>query len=130
MLIHFEVPQSFGTITDRRPTRHSAGRFPVDVLETEHATIVYAELPGVQKEHVQITFEGDMLTISGKRPEKQIPEDARILLHEQRVRDVQRSLMIGHPVDHDAMSARLENGLLTVELPKAAVAKPRTIAIT
>ena len=129
MLIHFEVPTDYQYILDHREPASQAGRFPADVMETDHGTTVYGELPGVQKQGIQITFEDDVLTISGKRPEKEIPKEARILLHEQRIREFQRSFVIGHPVDQEAITASLENGLLTVELPKAAMAKPRTITI-
>jgi HSP20 family protein len=43
--------------------------------------------------------------------------------------DFQRSIRIGHPVDQERISAKLEDGLLTVELPKAEIAKPKTIEI-
>ncbi len=129
MLIHFELPTDFETVMNRTPRRVVSNRVPVDVMENQHGTTVYAELPGVRKEDVQITFEEEVLTITGKRQEREIPNDARVLLHEQRVRDFERSLMIGHPVNQEAMTARLENGLLTVELPKAEIAKPKTIDI-
>lgn len=129
MLIHFELPAELETLVHETPARRAACRVPVDVMESEKGTTVYAELPGVRKEDVQITFEDEVLSIGGTRAEKEIPEDARILLHEQRTRDFQRSIMIGHAVDQDAISATLENGLLTVEVPKAAAARPKTIAI-
>lgn len=129
MLIHFELPTEFKTMVNREPGRRLLSRVPVDIVETEHGTTVYAELPGVKKEAMHITFEDGVITITGKRAEQVIPEDARVLLHEQRTREFERSIMIGHPVEQDALTASLENGVLTVELPKAAVARPKTIEI-
>ncbi len=129
MLIHFELPAELETVVNSVPGRRILSRVPVDVMQSEQGTTVQAELPGVRKDDIQITFEDEVLTISGKRAEKAIPADARVLLHEQRTREFHRSIMIGHPVEQDAMTASLESGLLTVELPKAAAARPRTIAI-
>jgi len=129
MLIHFELPTEYETTLHPVGSRRNAGRFPVDVVESQNGTTVYAELPGVKKEDLQITLEEEVLTIAGKRAEKAIPEEARVLLHEQRLREFSRSIMIGHPVEPDALTASLENGVLTDELPKAAAAKPRTISI-
>jgi len=130
MLIHFELPTESETTGRHRMRRGVSNRFPVDIIETEHGTTVYAELPGVKKADVQITFEDEILTITGKRPEKEIPDEARILLHEQRIREFNRSIRIGHPVEQESLTATLENGLLSVDVPKAAIARPRTIEIS
>ena len=130
MMIRFALPTEFDTAYEQPSVQGARGWVPVDVIATENGTIVYAELPGVKKEDMTLTFEENVLTIVGKRQEKQIPDDARILLHEQRRRDVQRRVRVGHPVDAARMTATLENGLLTVELPKAEAARPRTIAIS
>jgi len=129
MLIHFELPSELETVLNPVATRRNTGWFPIDVVASEQGTTVYAELPGVKKEDLQITFEEETLTISGKRAEKSIPDDARVLLHEQRLREFSRSILISHPVEQEAMKASLENGMLSIELPKAVAARPRTIAI-
>ena len=130
MLIRFALPTEFDSLAETIPMPATQGLVPIDIVEGEKGTTVYAELPGVKKEDVSLTFEDDALTIVGKRQEKEIPDDARILLHEQRRRDVRRSIHIGHAVEAAQITASLENGLLVVELPKAEAARPRTIAIS
>lgn len=101
----------------------------IDVAENDAATVVVAELPGVKKEDVTIKFENNVLTISGERKPYEIPQDARILLNEMRVRKFTRSLEIPHDVDGEKITAELNNGILRVTLPKAEVARTRTIEI-
>lgn len=101
----------------------------VDVMENEIESVVVAELPGVAKEDIAVTFERNILTLSGERKAAQIPENTRVLLHEQRPRSFRRSLRVPHDVERTAISASLENGLLRIVLPKAETAKPRVVEV-
>ncbi len=104
--------------------------FPaIDVVENDNETVVIAELPGVKKEDIQLKYENNVLTISGERKPYEIPEDARVLLNEMRVRKFSRSLTIPHDVVLENITAELNNGVLRVTLPKAEVARTRTIEI-
>jgi HSP20 family protein len=129
MLIHFEVPtRSFREFEYLTPTI-MRGRLPVDVLETQNGTVIYAELPGVGKDDITLTVEEDVLTIAGSRRAVELPEGGRFLLKEQRTHNFERRIAVSHPVDARSMTASLENGLLRVELPKAEAARSRTIEI-
>jgi HSP20 family protein len=130
MLIRFALPTELESLHESLALPATQGLVPVDIMEDEKGTTVFAEIPGVKKEDMSLTFEDEVLTIVGKRQVREIPNDARILLHEQRRRDVSRSIHIGHPVEAAQITASLENGLLTVQLPKAEAARPRTIAIS
>lgn len=130
MLLRIDMPTRLmdSTLEDlfEMPRRSTPA---VDVAEYDERTVVVAELPGVRKEDVQLTFTKDVLTITGERKPLEIPQNAKILVHEQHVRSFERSVRIGHAVDTEAISASMEQGMLTVVLPKAAVARPRTITV-
>jgi HSP20 family molecular chaperone IbpA len=98
-------------------------------MENDNETVIVAELPGVAKEDVSVTFEGDVLSFGGERKRNQLPENVRVLLNEQKVRSYRRSLRIRHHVDRAAISATLEQGLLRIVLPKVAAVKPRVIEV-
>ncbi len=128
MFIRVAVPSFLEELTDTAAFDTPATP-AVDVLENEHNTVVVAEMPGVIKENVSVTFERDILIIKGERKPLEIPEKARVLMHEQQTRTFVRSLRIRHDVDRTAISASLENGMLRIVLPKAEVAKPRVIEV-
>ncbi len=101
----------------------------VDVLEQEQAYVIVAEVPGFRKEDLKINLEQQVLTLSGERNDEQRSANVRLKLNEIGARSFSRSFRFGSDVDGENISARLENGILTVTVPKAASAKPRTISI-
>ncbi len=133
MLIRFDFPRTLDNLIDDVFTSDVlpySSKFPaVDITEHDNETVVVAELPGVKKEDVKIKFEGNVLTISGERKPYEIPEDARILLNEMRVKEFSRSIEFEHDVDTGKISAEMTNGILTVRLPKAESARVRTIEV-
>jgi HSP20 family protein len=133
MLVRFDFPRIFENLiedfctTDILPTY---SRYPaVDIAEQDNETIVIAELPGAKKEDVRITFENNVLTMSGERKPYEIPENARVLLNEARIRNFSRSIEFRHNVDVNKISAEMSNGVLRVVLPKAESARVRTIEV-
>jgi HSP20 family protein len=109
-----------------RTTRE--GWYPVDLYETDEALVIQAVLPGVRSEDITISYEGGVLTIRGKtQPEPE--EKRRYYLRERTFGEYVRSFNLPLPVDIDKAQAKLENGILTVILPKAAQVRPRTIPV-
>lgn len=88
---------------------------PVDVYESKESFLLIAELPGVRSEDVEISLEKGELTLEARRGDQPL--------------DFRRRFALSLPVDADRVSARLEHGVLRVELPKAEEAKPRTIPV-
>jgi HSP20 family protein len=133
MLLRFDFPKTFNNLledtvqTDYVSSRTSAPA--MDITEHENEYVAIVELPGVKKEDVKITFEKDVLTLEGVRKPYEIPQDARVLLNEMRVRDFSRSIRVPVEIDATSISAELENGILKVVLPKSQEARVRTIAI-
>jgi len=95
----------------------SAPRFPVDLYEDKDNTYVRAELPGVNRDAINVEIVDGYLNISASR--KQGDESFSL----------NRSVSIPEAVQADKVSAAYENGVLTVTLPKQEQAKPRKIAI-
>jgi HSP20 family protein len=105
-------------------------KFPaMDIAEHENEFVAIAELPGVKKDQVKVTFEKGILTVEGQRKPYEIPQDAQVLLNEMRVRDFSRSIRIDVDIDENNITAELENGILRVVLPKAPEARVRTISV-
>jgi len=101
---------------------------PLDVTEAENDFVVKASLPGIKPEDVQTTLLGDTLTI---RAESKVEEENghKWLLRERRSGSFQRSVSMGTPINADMASAKFENGVLTLTLPKSDQARPKQINI-
>lgn len=101
----------------------------VDILETETAYQVTAELPGVKKEDVEITVENNLLTLKGERKfEKDVNKEQYHRI-ERTYGSFLRSFTLPNRVVHDQVQAKFENGLLLITIPKAAEARPKKIEI-
>jgi HSP20 family protein len=116
-----------------RPTRFAShngvAALPLDVSETANEFVVKASVPGVKPQDVQITVQGDTLTIRGEIKAEEEKKDENWQLRERRLGAFQRSVTLGTPVDADKAQAHYEHGVLTLTLPKAEEARPRRIKI-
>ncbi len=101
----------------------------LDVAEYENETVVIAELPGVNKSDISLTIHEGVLTISGSRKERTLPEKSSWIRREVGTGKFNRSITLPHEVHLGAVSAEMENGLLKIVLPKAEDAKPKEIKI-
>ena len=102
-------------------------RLPVDVWATDEAFTITAYLPGVTPEEVEITFEGEELTIRGQFPKPS--EETQFIKRELFHGAFERRLGFNVQVNEDAIEATNENGLLTLRVPKAEVVKPKQIKV-
>ncbi len=110
-------------------TAAGAGRFGMDLAETENAFVVKAELPGVKPEDVQVTVQGATLTIRGQSAADDEQKGTYWHLRERRAGTVQRSVTLPMPVNADQAQAQFEHGILTLTLPKAEEARPKQIKV-
>jgi HSP20 family protein len=88
----------------------------VDVLETEDAYLIFAELPGVRRDEIQLQVRDRRLEISGRR--QTLGENRNFLRMERSYGPFRRTFDLGAPVDVDAISAAFEAGVLRVLIPK------------
>ncbi len=100
----------------------------VEIYETPEAVVVRADLPGVPRENVKVSLEDGVLTIDAAMPDQ--PADGRRMLVQEFERGhYLRRFTISEAIDQGRISARMTNGVLTLELPKQAPAKPRCIEV-
>ncbi len=101
----------------------------VDVRESDDAYVFTAELPGLAKDDVNITLEDSVLTLSGERRFEEEDEEKNYRRIERAYGTFSRSFTLPSQVDAEHISAKFKDGLLTVTVPKAELAKPRKITI-
>lgn len=94
------------------------GMPPTDVCETEQAYVLAVELPGLSREHVEVTVRGDLLSIRGHKAEETERGSAAYRISERRFGHFERSFPIPPDVDLTRIDASFRDGLLTVKLPK------------
>lgn len=99
----------------------------VDISELTDEYRLEAEMPGVAKEGLAVTIQDGELTLVGHRQRSDLPGTP--LHREARPLDFRRSFDLSPDIDADRISARIEQGLVTVRLPKAEKAKPRRIEV-
>lgn len=129
-LAHSRTGRRFGTLLSWDPMRllddvltwqppgseviWSAVQAPVNVSDTEDGATVTVDMPGVDPQDLELTFENGTLAITGKRGE----------------RTYRYNLALGDAIDPDAIEAALDKGVLTVRAHKRAEAKPRKIVVS
>jgi len=102
---------------------------PVDVIEKKDEIIVKASVPGLKPDDIEVSVTGDVLTIRGETKSEEKIEEGTYLRQERRYGKFERSLQLPALVVADKTDARFEHGVLTLRLPKAEEAKPRTIKV-
>ena len=102
---------------------------PVDIHETDGSIMIYADMPGVHKKDISIDLEEGVLTISGTKEQEQDVTDKHYLKRERVSGSFKRAFTLTDRVNQDNIRASMENGVLTLEIPKSEQAKPRQIAI-
>lgn len=101
---------------------------PVDIFEDEERVTLFADLPGVAKDDLNLQIDKDTLQIYGKVP-RTASEPGAYLYTEFPAKDFYRAFTIGEEIDRDKISASVSNGVLKLILPKTERAKPRKIEI-
>lgn len=106
------------------------GYYPnVDVSESKEAYVVTAELPGLKKEDVHITFQDGMLMIEGERKAEKEEKDVNYHRVERSHGKFCRTFQIPSGVREDKISANYRDGILNIVLPKTEESKPKEIEV-
>jgi HSP20 family protein len=101
-------------------------QLPLDAFTTNEALIVKASLPGINPDEVDITLDGDNLTL---RATIKADDEQNYVIRERPSGTFTRTLALNVPIQPDKVSAEFKHGVLTLTLPKAEAAKPRKITI-
>ncbi len=102
----------------------------VDIKEEGNTYHVLMDLPGVNKEDVNIMLEDGVLTISGERKSSEEEEKQRCHLNERAHGKFSRRFTLQNVIDTEKIEAKIENGVLTVSLPKLEAVLPRKIEVS
>jgi HSP20 family protein len=101
----------------------------VDIYETKEGLWLWADMPGVDENSLSLNLDNGVLTIEGQVDVKEY-ENVTPLYTEYNVGNYIRRFTLSNDVDTDRIVARMQHGVLALEIPKAERAKPRRIAIT
>lgn len=125
------VPQATGTVVNELPRAEPQVVFtpPIDIFETDEGLVLLADLPGVSAETLELQVQDNKLTLFG-RVTPDMPEGARLLHQEYQVGHFLRSFILSDEVDHERISAKLNQGVLEVLLPRLKRSEPRRIHVS
>lgn len=112
----------------KEQTRGAAFTPRVDIVETTESLRLDVDMPGVKAENVDIDFENGELRIFGRvSAERRTP--SQFLFREYEIGDFYRAFQVSEEIDAENISARCQNGVLTLHLPKSKAARPRKIEV-
>ena len=102
----------------------------MDVKEDDNAYTVHADIPGVKKEDIHVSIEGNQVSISAEtKIEKEEKKGEKVLRSERYCGKVARSFTLAHDVDEAKSQAKYSDGVLELTLPKKAVSAAKNLAI-
>jgi HSP20 family protein len=115
------------TANGDRPTTEQFIAPVATLLENTDGYTLEVEMPGVTKENLEMWVENNELTIVGRRSTP--PAEGMVLHRESRPENFRRSFELDPSIDAGKISAKIEQGVVTLTLPKAEQVKPRKIAV-
>lgn len=110
--------------------RTSSSSPRVQLFERNDAVNMVADLPGLSLGDIDLAIEGETVTLKARPKARAIPEGFTAVRRERQLAGIEWSFELPYAIDAAAASATLEQGRLTVTLPKAPEAKPRIIPVT
>lgn len=123
-----QIDRYFGDANDAAEEGWSAVRLPrTNIRETDDSYLFTMEMPGLSRQNVEVNIEGDTLVVKGEKTEQS--EDKGLLRREYRATRFERTFTVGNAIDRDNVKAKMEDGILTVTLPKSAEKVGRKIDV-
>lgn len=103
---------------------------PMDIIEEDESFVVTVEVPGFEREDVEVSVTNRTLIVEAHRDETVETTDERFLRRERRHRSTSRTIELPEEVDEADVTATMKNGILTIELPKLEVAERQSVEIS
>jgi HSP20 family protein len=128
-LLRREMDRIFDTFGPSREDAPTVWAPRADIAETDDGYRLTLDLPGIPRDAVDVTFEDGTLKISGERQTVREDTDDRYHRVERSFGRFFRSFALGTDVDPEGIEADLEDGVLTLRVPKAETAQPRRIEV-
>ena len=108
----------------------ASAQFRVEVSEKDNAYVLRGDLPGVKKDDINITIDGDTVAIAAEvKNEKDVKDGERVLRSERHYGKLYRAFTLGQAVDETTAQARYADGVLELTLPKKAAAQAKRVTI-
>jgi len=124
------MPVAAGEITEEPRTEPAVVFLPqIDIFETEEGLVLLADLPGVTSETLELQVQDNKLTLFG-RVQPPLDDAARLVHQEYQVGNFLRSFILSDEVDHERITAKLNQGVLEVTLPRVRRSEPRRIHVS
>jgi HSP20 family protein len=102
----------------------------LDLKENDNAYTVHADIPGVKKEDIHVSIDGNQISISAEtKMEKDVKEGEKVLRSERYSGKVARSFTLAHDVDETSAQAKYSDGVLELTLPKKVANSAKELAI-
>ena len=101
----------------------------LDLIENEDDYVIKASVPGIAPDDLEITLSDNTLTISGEFKQDESINEEQYRMRERRYGSFQRSVTLPTTVDREGIEANYDDGILTLQVPKAEEVKPKRIAI-
>jgi HSP20 family protein len=114
-----------------RLTRHAFGQasgMPLDVVRHENDVTLRLDVPGIDPEQIEVTVDGGILTISGKREDERTEND-KFFVRERTMGTFTRRMRLPESLNAEAVEASYANGVLEVRIPVLEQAKPRKVEV-
>ena len=130
--LHSHVDQLFESLSGNDTPRNGGGEYmnlPVDIRQTDDAFVIEASVPGFRPEDVELLFDDGVLTIKGQRSSSSEEAQGSYVRRERRRLSVFRQLALPAGVRADRISAKFDNGVLRVTLPRVQKAQPQRIPV-
>jgi HSP20 family protein len=130
--LHTQMDHLFQTASPATGSRNGVeySSLPVDIRQTDSAFFVEASVPGFSPEDVEVTFDEGVLTITGRRNSTETTKDATYVRRERRATSVFRQVGLPAEVRAQDIKASFENGVLSIEIPRAQKSAPQRIPVT
>lgn len=120
-----EIERAFDTLWNRG-VANPGNSLPIDLIEQDDALLVRAGVPGLRPEDVEVSLDGNVLTIKGEAKSEWQKEDAKVYHREHRYGSFTRSIRLPKNLNLDAVEAAVEHGVATVRIPKLEETKPQS----
>lgn len=124
-----EMNRLFADMTGLNGERARIGYPAMNVWTNDEGAVVTAELPGVNPEDIEVSVEGNILTLSGSRRPDELKEGEKYHRRERGYGQFTRSLQLPFDVNAEGVEASFKNGVLHISLPRVEEQKPKKIAV-
>lgn len=125
-----QLPEARRNLTDGSVVETGDWAPAVDIHENENNFIIHADLPGIDKENIDVSMENNTLTIKGERNHFHEDKHKDYVRTERVMGRFYRRFTLPDTADSENITAKTEKGVLEVTIPKKDIAKPRSITVS